>query len=82
MIQKMSGNIAKAAEKVASERHLDYIMNKEACFYIRSDLDVTTQVIGEMDKSFELDAKAKKLTENGEELQINAIEETMLDQAG
>lgn len=80
MLQKISGTIAKAAERVASEKHLDYVMNKEACFYIRPDLDVTTQVIGEMDKSFELDEKAKKLTENSD--QINAIEETMLDQAG
>ena len=78
----MSGSISKAAEKVASEKHLDYVMNKEACFYIRPELDVTTSVIGEMDKNFELDTKAKKLTEGSEDLQINAIEETMLDQAG
>lgn len=80
MIQKMSTTISKAAEKVASQKKLDYVMNKEACFYIRPDLDVTTMVIGEMDKNYELDSKAKKLTENGEE--INAIEETMLDKAG
>jgi outer membrane protein len=82
MIQKMSGNISKAAEKVATEKHLDYVMNKEACFYIRSDLDVTSLVINEMDKNFELDAKAKKLSDNSEDLQIRAVEETMLDQAG
>lgn len=82
MIQKMSGNISKAAEKVAAEKHLDYVMNKEACFYIRSDLDVTSLVISVMDKDFELDAKAKKLSDNSEDLQINAVEETMLDQAG
>ncbi|MBX7066028.1 MAG: OmpH family outer membrane protein [Parachlamydiales bacterium] len=80
MLQKISGTISKAAEKVASERHLDYVMNKEACFYIRPDLDVTTSVIGEMDKSFELDEKAKKLTDNNE--QMNAIDETTLNQAG
>lgn len=82
MIQKMSGNIAKAAEKVATEKSLDYVMNKEACFYIRQDLDVTTLVISEMDKNFELDVKAKKLTDSSEDLQINAVEEAMLDQAG
>ena len=67
MIQKMSGNIAKAAEKVATEKHLDYVMNKEACFYIRQDLDVTSLVINEMDKNFEIDVKAKKLTDNSED---------------
>jgi outer membrane protein len=76
MIQKMSGNISSAAEKVARSKKLDYVMNKEACFYIRPDLDVTTMVIGEMDKSFELDSKAKKLSDNGEEvLQMNDMEE-------
>lgn len=82
MLHKISSTIAKAAEKVASEKNLDYVMNKEFCFYIRPDLDVTTQVIAEMDTHFDLDEKAKKLTENSEDLQINALEETMPDQAG
>jgi len=82
MIQKISTTISKAAEKVAGQKTLDYVMNKEACFYIRPDLDVTSLVIAEMDKDFELDVKAKKLTENSEELQIKAVEETTLDKAG
>ncbi len=82
MMQKINGNISKAAEKIASEKHLDYVMNKEACFYIRPDLDMTTLVIGEMDKNFELDTKTRKLTENSEDPQINTMKETMLDQAG
>ena len=80
MMQKMSGTIAKAAEKVASQKKLDYVMNREACFYIRPDLDVTLSVISEMDKNFEIDSKAKRLTENSEE--INAVDETILDRAG
>jgi outer membrane protein len=80
MIQKMSQNVAKAAESIAQEKKLDYVMNKEACFYVRPDLDVTSNVIAEMDKSFELDAKAKNVSEN--DSQINAVEETLLDQAG
>lgn len=80
MIHKMNSMISKAAEKIASERHLDYVMNKEACFYIRPDLEVTPLVISEMDKNYELDEKAKKLTENSEEM--NAINETVLNQAG
>jgi outer membrane protein len=82
MVQKISATIAKAAEKIAAEKKLDYVMNKEACFYIRPDLEVTTAVINEMDKSFEQEAKAKKVAENGENLQDNATEETLLDQAG
>lgn len=63
MMQKVHGTIAKAAEKVASEKHLDYVMNREACFYIRPDLDVTSLVINEMDVHFDLEAKAENLSE-------------------
>jgi outer membrane protein len=79
LIQKMSGNIAKAAETVAKERKLDYVINKEACFYIRSDLDVTNSVIAEMDKSFETQSKAaKKLSDNAEGVSdLNAAEEAV-----
>jgi outer membrane protein len=80
MIQKMSSTIAKAAEKIANEKKLDYVMNKEACFYIRPDLEMTTLVISEMDKGFDLDNKAKKVADNADEL--NAFDENALDKAG
>lgn len=82
MMQKISTTISKAAERIADERKLDYVMNKEACFYIRPNLEITKDVIGEMDKNFDLEAKAKKVADNEEGLQINAGEETDLDQAG
>jgi outer membrane protein len=75
MMQKMSHTISKAAEKVAAQKSLDYVMNKEACFYIRSDLDVTPSVIEEMNKSFELEQKQKKLTENDEGFDVPAVHE-------
>lgn len=77
MVQKMGGNISRAAEKVAAEKNLDYVLNKEACFYVRSDLDVTTMIIDEMNRLFDLDTN--QLTEEGE---LNANEETAVDQAG
>ncbi len=67
MVQKMGAHVAKAAEKIAAEKQLDYVMNKEACFYIRSDFDVTSLVISEMDQSFDLDLRAKKVVDNAEE---------------
>lgn len=82
MLQKISTTISKAAEAVAGLKNLDYVINKEACFYIRPDLDVTMLVISEMDKNFELDAKAKKLSETSEGVPLNAIEETVLEKAG
>ncbi len=77
MIQKMSGTIAQASEKVAGAKHLDYVMNKEACFYIRPDLDVTSLVINEMDVHYDLEAKANKV-EGGE----GAVEAALENQAG
>lgn len=82
MIQKMSGSIAKAAEKIAKAKNLDYVMNKEACFYIRPDLEVTTLVISELDRTFETDVKAKNVSDNAEDLPLNAIDENVLDKAG
>ena len=87
MIQKMSSTISKAAEGVAGEKRLDYVMNKEACFYIRPDLDVTSLVIEKMNENFELDTKAQQITENTEELkevsaELSGSEEAPVQQAG
>lgn len=81
MVQKIGATIAKAAEKIAGQKKLDYVMNKEACFYIRPDLDVTPLVIGEMDKNFDLEAKVKKIADNADDLPINAEGETALEKA-
>lgn len=76
--QKILSNITKASEKIATEKKLDYILNKESCFYIRPDLDVTNSVISEMDRSFDLDKAEKK----AEDSSIHAIEESSLKAAG
>jgi outer membrane protein len=52
-IQKMSNNISKASETIASEKRLDIVLNKEACFYNNPKIDITALVIKEMDKNFE-----------------------------
>jgi len=80
MYQKMSANIAKAAEKVAEEQGLAYIINKEACFFIRKDRDVTAYVIAQMDKDSESAPKAKELSEE-DELDVNALDEKFLEKA-
>lgn len=73
LVQKIGATIGKAAEKIAREKNLDYVMNKEVCFYIRPDLDVTPLVIGEMDKSFELELKAKKVADAAENIQSGDV---------
>jgi outer membrane protein len=79
LMQKINNNVATAAKKIAESNKLDYVINKDACFYIRSDLDLTAAVIQEMDRAFEIEAKngKKKISENGEEiLDASAPEET------
>lgn len=74
MVQKLQGNTAKAAEIIAQEKKLDYVMNKEACFYIRPDLDVTDSVISVMDKNFDLEEKSSSVTNISEDLKVNNAE--------
>lgn len=80
MYQKMSGHIAKASEKVANDRKLAYVINREACFFIRDDHDVTKDVIAVMDQNFEAAPKAKEHSEE-DDLDLNALDEPFLDKA-
>lgn len=52
----MSGAIH-AAEKVASSKGYTKIANKDAYLYYSPSLDITSDVVKEMDKTFEEDAK-------------------------
>jgi len=79
MVQKINNNIAQAAQEVANQRHLDYVINKEACFFARADFDVTESVISEMDKNFEIAAAEKRLSENG--VDLNNSDDTTLEVA-
>ncbi len=81
MVQKISSAISIASKEVAEKNKLDYVINKEACFYIRSDLDVTTQVISAMDKKYELDQKNKKVSDN-EEFNDSLMDEMTINRAG
>lgn len=69
LVQKVNTSAAKAAEQVAAARGLDYVLNREVCFYCKSDLDVTQDVVSEMDKAFDADAaKPKRLSDNDADL--------------
>ncbi len=62
IIQGLNFKINQAAEKVAKDKKLKMIVNKEACFYCADDLDVTPFIITEMDKSFDEEAKKQQNT--------------------
>lgn len=57
IIQTISNGINTASEKVAKDKKLTVVVNKDACFYFSPGLDVTNQVVSEMDKTFESESK-------------------------
>ncbi len=57
IVQTLSNSINTAAEKVAKDKKLTMVVNKDACFYFTPGLDVTNFVVVEMDKNFGQDSK-------------------------
>jgi outer membrane protein len=57
VMQTLNNSVNTAAEKVAKDKKLALIVNKEACFFTSSALDVTAFVITEMDKNYDQIAK-------------------------
>lgn len=52
IMQTLSTNINSASEKIAKDKKLFMVVNKDACFYYTPALDVTNLVIAEMDRNF------------------------------
>lgn len=64
VVQTLGANIQEASEKVAKNKKLSMVINKEACFFFTPTLDVTDAVVAEMDKAFEQkNAKVAATTE-------------------
>lgn len=55
--QQVGQEASVAAEKVAKDKKLYMVINKDACFYYNADFDITQAVISEMDKRFEASNK-------------------------
>lgn len=53
IMQAIAAAVSQAANTVAQAQNLAVILNEEAAFYYNSGLDVTTQVIAELDKLFD-----------------------------
>ena len=68
-MQKMTKTISDASEQIAKQKKLDIVMTKEACFYHKPDMEITTLVIKEMDKKFDTDKKT--LVDNKENSKAN-----------
>lgn len=57
IIQTISTGINAASENVATKNKLKAVLNKDACFYFAPTLDVTNQVVSEMDKNYDQENK-------------------------
>lgn len=66
LIQKMIQYVSRASEKIADKNSLNCVINQEACFYSRENLNVTKQVIEQMDLDFAEAVKNKKISDNDE----------------
>jgi outer membrane protein len=58
-VQKLYGIVSKASEKIASDKKLTLVLNKEICFYHDASMDITPLVIAEMNKNFDAEMKSK-----------------------
>ncbi|MGH2638653.1 MAG: OmpH family outer membrane protein, partial [Rhabdochlamydiaceae bacterium] len=57
IMQTVIGGINHAAEQIAAAKGYSFVLNKEACFFYSPTLDITTEVVKEMDKHFEVEEK-------------------------
>lgn len=57
IIQGISEKVNEAAESVAKQKGLDLIVNDEGTFFHSSSMDVSKDIVKEMDKMFEKEAK-------------------------
>jgi outer membrane protein len=55
--------INEASEQVAKKAHLSLVLNKDAAFHFSSALDITDEVIKEMDGKFEKEGKSLEINQ-------------------
>ena len=57
LMQTMNNHVAQASETVAKRKNLPMIVREDLCFHYNSELDITPQVIEEMNKNFEKESQ-------------------------
>ncbi len=76
IVQTISTNINTAAEKVAKDKKLNLVVNKDACFFSAPTLDITSLVVAEMDKTYEQILKQAAAPAQVEQQAVAKTEET------
>lgn len=60
MIQSVQAEVNKAAEYIAREKNLDFILNEQSCFYFKKPTDVTALVVQELNRHFQPEVAKKE----------------------
>lgn len=66
IIQMIQEQIHQASEKIAKEKKLNMVVNKEAVFFYTPTLDITPDVIAEMDRQYDANEAKKEKTKKSE----------------
>lgn len=53
IIQNLQDEITAASEAIAKKHNIDIVCNEESCFYYSPKLDISSEVIEELDKRFD-----------------------------
>lgn len=53
VLQTMDDSVKSAAQKVANQKGLSLVVNKDTCFFYDANLDITSDVIAEMNASYD-----------------------------
>lgn len=62
LLQTVSGYVNLATQKIAKDKKLSLVINKDACFSFDNSFDITENVVAEMDLAFE--EQLKKSSDN------------------
>jgi outer membrane protein len=57
IVQKLNEMVSKATQEVSKRDKIDLVVNDEGTFFFDKDLDISDQVVTEMDKGFEPEKK-------------------------
>lgn len=66
MFQSINEQIAKSAEYLAREHHLDLVLNQETCFYFKRPLELTQLVVQELNRHFQPEVATGNAAQTGE----------------
>lgn len=59
IVQKLSENVGKASNTVAKKLKYDLVLNDETTFFVSPDLDISSEIVKELDQIFDKEESTK-----------------------